>query len=140
MYRNIILTIAAIGFWTLIGIFVYTKYEQYKPTKIDETPYLNKLRGRWKRVSDNQEVEYLQPPTNVFSALNSKYIGYFRGFEYREGDIIFSDISLTDSVNNIFEVYMKNENGNSNVDLRILNDSTFKVYNDIILETYIKMK
>lgn len=143
MYRNIILTIVAIGFWILIGIFVYDRYQKYKPVKIDESPYLVKLQGKWKRVSDNQEVEYILPPTNIFSVLNSKYKDedfHFLGYFYKEGDIEFSDISLKDSVNNIFDVYMKNDNGNFNVDLRILNDSTFKVYNDRILETYIKMK
>lgn len=143
MYRNIILTIVAIWFWILIGIFVYDRYQKYKPVKIDESPYLVKLQGKWKRVSDNQEVEYILPPTNIFSVLNSKYKDedfHFLGYFYKEGDIEFSDISLKDSVNNIFDVYMKNDNGNFNVDLRILNDSTFKVYNDRILETYIKMK
>lgn len=143
MYRNVILTIFAFGFWILIGIFAYTKYEAYKPIKIDESPYLNRLSGKWMRMSDNQKIEYLPSPTNIFSVLNTKYKNdnyEFLGYLYKEGDIQFSDISLTDSTNNIFEADMKNGDGTSYVNLRILNDTILKAYNTTILETYIKIK
>ncbi len=140
MYRNIVLTLAALGFWICIGIFGYTQYQKYKPMKIDESKFLNRLNGKWRRVSDNEEIEYLALPTNTFNVLNNKKGLIF--YYYKEGDIQFSDISVSDSVNYIFTAKSLNDFGDdrSDVDIRIMNDSIFKAYNKYNTDTYIKIK